>query len=86
MATTNLDDLRRLLATCPPAGSRFRHYKGGEYLVVGAAVDEATLQAIVLYRPTQGDASDLCWARPLSVWNSCVDHGAEQVRRFSPID
>src|SRR5207245_1815568 len=82
MAKANPDDLRRLLEQCPPPGSHFRHYKGGEYVVVGAAILEASLEPAVLYRPMAGDGANVCWVRPLSVWNELIQHEGEQVRRF----
>jgi hypothetical protein len=86
MAKTDTDRLRELIEQCPPAGSRFRHYKGGEYVVVGAAILEATLEPVVLYSPVEGDGSGICWVRLLSVWGSWVQVGEEQIRRFQRID
>jgi len=86
MTKADSGDLRELLGKVPPAGSRFRHYKGSEYVVVGAAILEATLEPIVLYCPAEGAGRDICWARPLSVWDSRVQVGAEEVPRFRKID
>ena len=41
---------------------RYRHYKGGEYEVVGVARHSETLEPMVVYRPL-GNASGL-WVRP----------------------
>ena len=86
MAKVDPEQLRRALDQCPPAGTRYRHYKGGEYVVVGAAILEATLAPVVLYRPAEGGGSDLCWVRLLSDWNSWVEVDGQQVRRFSRLD
>ena len=86
MPKADPNQLRQLLEQCPPAGSRFRHYKGGEYVVRGAAILEATLEPLVLYSPLGEDARDICWARPLSVWNGLVEAGEERVARFQRID
>lgn len=58
------------LERCPPAGSRWRHRSGGEYVVVQGCVIEATLTPAVLYvsadapvRPP-GYYSE-SWVRPL---------------------
>ena len=48
------------LPTTPPG--RYRHYKGGEYEVVGVARHSETLEPLVLYRPLY-DQSGL-WVRP----------------------
>jgi hypothetical protein len=86
MAKADPNVLRRLLSQCPPANSRFRHYKGGEYFVIGAAIQEATLEPVVLYCPAEGDGSDFCWARTLADWNAVVKGGAEGVPRFERIN
>src|SRR4051812_39884933 len=52
------DHLRQRIAECPQEGSQFRHYKGGAYVVLGAAILEGTLEPLVLYRPTEGAGSD----------------------------
>jgi hypothetical protein len=86
MAKADPDQLQQRLAECPQEGARFRHYKGGEYVVVGSAILEATLEPSVLYRPVAGAGSDICWARGLSDWNARVQVGAEEVSRFQRID
>jgi hypothetical protein len=53
------DALPPLPAT--PAG-RYRHYKGGEYLVLGCVRHSETLEPLVLYRPLYGAGGD--WVRP----------------------
>jgi hypothetical protein len=44
-----------------PTG-RYRHYKGGEYEVIGVARHSETLEPLVVYRPLY-NASGL-WVRP----------------------
>jgi hypothetical protein len=51
------------LAQCPPAGSRWRHRSGGEYLVVCACLIEESLTPAVAYRPMA--ESGPAWVRPL---------------------
>lgn len=53
------DDLPPLPDT--PLG-RYRHYKGGEYEVVGVARHSETLEPLVVYKPLY-NASGL-WVRP----------------------
>lgn len=66
----------------PTPGSRFRHYKGGEYVVVANALEEATLNHLVVYRAPKGTV----WTRPIDDWNAMVEIGGSAVRRFTPID
>lgn len=52
------EDLRAITAeaeTRAPKGSRWRHRKGGEYLVEGVGIAEGTQRPIVIYRPVEGD-------------------------------
>ena len=46
----------------PIEPGRYRHYKGGEYEVLGVVRHSESLEALVLYRPLYG-TSDL-WVRP----------------------
>ncbi|MDO9073860.1 MAG: DUF1653 domain-containing protein [Rubrivivax sp.] len=48
------------LPDTPPG--RYRHYKGGEYEVLGAARHSETLEPLVVYRPLYDDAG--LWVRP----------------------
>ncbi len=48
------------LPTIPPG--RYRHYKGGEYEVLGVVRHSETLEPLVLYRPLAGDSGT--WVRP----------------------
>lgn len=41
---------------------RYRHYKGGEYEVLGAVRHSETLQPLVLYRPLYNSSGN--WVRP----------------------
>ena len=64
---THIDDLPPLPAT---KLGRYRHYKGGEYEVVGVARHSETLEALVVYRPLDG-AREL-WVRPHAMFFSEV--------------
>jgi hypothetical protein len=63
-------------------GTRLRHYKGGQYVVVGTCLIEATLTTGVLYKPLQGDKQDVTWMRPLSEFQDFVATGDGSVPRF----
>lgn len=72
----------RIEETGPTPGSRFRHYKGGEYEVVANALEEATLNHLVVYRAPKGTV----WTRPIDDWNAMVDVDSKPVQRFTPLD
>ena len=75
------DPLPALPAT--PLG-RYRHYKGGEYEVIGVARHSETLEPVVVYRPLY-NASGL-WVRPHAMFFGHVDIEGRQVLRFARID
>ena len=61
-----------------PTG-RYRHYKGGEYEVIGAARDSETLAPLVVYRPLYDDSG--LWVRPHAMFFGQVEvDGAKQPR------
>lgn len=76
-------ELESKLAACPHAGTKWRHYKGGLYEVVGSAVLESTLGPLVLYRPR---GEQLVFARTLADWTAEVEVDGTGVRRFAPAD
>lgn len=57
------------LPETPPG--RYRHYKGGEYEVVGTARHSETLEPLVVYRPLY-NATGL-WVRPHAMFFSDVE-------------
>jgi hypothetical protein len=63
----NDTDLGPLPATPP---GRYRHYKGGEYDVLGAVRHSETLEVLVLYRALYG-AQGL-WVRPHAMFFETV--------------
>ena len=64
-------------------GSRWRHYKGGEYRVTAIAFDEETLDFEVIYSPF--DAPDIHFARWMSVWLETVEWQGATLPRFEHI-
>lgn len=69
---------------------RYRHYKGGEYEVLGLVVDEvdaATLR--VIYRPIDKMPDDVVqadfWSRPLGEFNDEIDFTDNSVPRFQKV-
>lgn len=66
-----------------PAPGRYRHFKGGEYEVVGAVRHSETEEILVLYRPLTGAQ---LWVRPVVMFTEEVDGPDGRVSRFRPID
>ena len=70
------DDLPDLPDT--PLG-RYRHYKGGEYEVIGILRHSETLEALVLYRALYGARG--LWVRPAAMFQEeVVIEGLRQPR------
>jgi hypothetical protein len=62
---------------------RYRHYKGGEYEVLGVVRHSESLEPLVLYRPLY-NASGL-WVRPHAMFLETVEVDGAQVPRFAPV-
>jgi hypothetical protein len=62
-------------------GSKWRHYKGGEYTIKAIAVLEEDQNLAVVY--TSIDHPTVSFVRPLSVWNEQVEWQGKTVNRFS---
>lgn len=62
---------------------RYRHYKGGEYEVIGMARHSETEEPLVIYRALYGEG--LLWARPAAMWNETVLVKGVPVLRFTKI-
>ena len=60
---------------------RYRHYKGGEYEVVGVVRHSETLEPLVLYRPLRDDVG--LWVRPFAMFLETVEHAGKLQTRFS---
>jgi hypothetical protein len=76
-----MDDLPALPDT--PTG-RYRHYKGGEYEVVGVARHSETLEPMVIYRPLYGAGG--LWVRPHAMFFGSLVIDGKLSRRFEPLD
>lgn len=60
---------------------RYRHYKGGEYTVLGVARHSETEEELVVYRPEYGDRG--LWVRPKEMFLGQVEVAGRLVARFS---
>jgi hypothetical protein len=63
----------------PPPG-RYRHYKGGEYEVLGVARHSETDEELVVYRPLYGEHG--LWVRPKAMFCESVIVDGKAVPRF----
>ena len=68
-------------------GFRYRHFKGGVYLVTDIAVHSESEEPMIIYK--NFDNPELVWCRPLSMFMSEVDHekypNIKQLMRFERI-
>ncbi|MEC5388281.1 DUF1653 domain-containing protein [Uliginosibacterium sp. H3] len=69
------------LPTLPPG--RYRHYKGGEYEVIGVARHSESLEAVVMYRPLYNDSG--WWVRPFAMFVEEIEIDGKRQRRFAPM-
>ena len=73
-------DLPALPAT--PLG-RYRHYKGGEYEVIGVARHSETNEPMVVYRPLYNATG--WWVRPHAMFFESVAIDGSLRLRFEPV-
>ena len=62
---------------------RYRHFKGGEYEVVGIARHSETREDMVVYRALYGEGG--LWVRPASMWEETVTRDGKTSPRFTYI-
>ena len=62
------------------APGRYRHYKGGEYVVMGVARPSETEELLVVYQPQYGDRE--WWVRPLAMFTEQVEVDGSSMPRF----
>ncbi len=60
---------------------RYRHYKGGDYEVIGCARHSETEEELVVYRALYGDRG--LWVRPMAMFVEAVQVDGQLVPRFS---
>jgi hypothetical protein len=65
-----------------PTG-RYRHYKGGEYEVIGIARHSETQEPLVVYRPLYNATG--WWVRPHAMFFEEVEVGGVRQPRFARI-
>ena len=73
------------LAPLPPTPTgRYRHYKGGEYELIGVARHSETHEALVVYRPLYNATG--WWVRPHAMFFGTVEIDGVVQPRFARID
>ncbi len=60
---------------------RYRHFKGGNYQVLGVVRHSETLEPMVLYRPLDADLG--VWVRPYDMFCAQVDADGALRPRFA---
>jgi hypothetical protein len=68
------------------APGRYRHYKGGEYVVVGEALHTETEETLVLYHAVRdGVVGERMFARPELMFAETVEIDGRTIPRFAPL-
>ena len=62
---------------------RYRHFKGGEYELLGIAQHSETLEPMVVYKALYGEGG--LWVRPAAMWTELVDKPGYTGPRFQYI-
>ena len=62
---------------------KYRHFKGGEYEVLGVARHSETEEELVVYRALYGAGG--LWVRPVSMWTESVERDGKRFARFTYI-
>lgn len=83
MSKKTIQELRALIPADAPKSGWFRHYKGQRYWLIGVALDESTLEPMVVYHSE--DDPDFAWVRLLEEWMELIwDDQGKQVSRYTP--
>jgi hypothetical protein len=64
-----------------PRPGRYRHYKGNEYRVIGAARHTETEEPLVVYQALYGEHG--LWVRPAAMFSETVVVNGARVPRFT---
>ena len=59
---------------------KYRHFKGGEYEVLGTAKHSESLEEMVVYSALYGEGG--LWVRPAEMWNETVERDGKTFKRF----
>ena len=61
---------------------KYKHFKGGEYEVLGIATHSETLENLVVYKNERGEF----WVRPIEMFLEEVEFKGKKVPRFKFIE
>jgi len=64
--------------------TRYRHFKGNEYLTLFVAKDSETLEEMVVYKALYGKEG--IWVRPLSMFLEQIEKNGQKFYRFEEIE
>lgn len=84
MKTKALATLGAYMPCEDPRPQRYRHYKGGEYEVIGVARHSETLELLVVYRPLYTNSG--LWVRPHAMFFGEVLVDGQPHSRFERIE
>lgn len=71
--------------TPEPVGlGRYRHFKGGEYEVIGIAKDSETEKQVVVYKALYGEGQ--LWVRDKDNFEQIIERDGQKLRRFTRIN
>jgi hypothetical protein len=62
---------------------KYRHFKGGEYEVLGVATHSESGERVVVYRSLYGEGG--LWVRPEAMFLEIIEREGSPVARFSYI-
>jgi hypothetical protein len=63
---------------------RYRHYKGGEYELIGVARHSETLEPLVVYRPLYNQTG--LWVRPYAMFFESIEVDGRLQPRFTLVE
>lgn len=64
---------------------KYKHYKGGEYQVIGVAKHSETLEDVVVYKALYENQASKLWVRPLKMFLEKVEVDGALRSRFEYI-
>lgn len=70
-------------------GTKYKHYKGHEYEVVGIARDSETLEEMVIYKAlykSEEFGDNILWVRPKEIFLENVTIDGQEVERFQKVE
>jgi len=68
---------------------KYKHYKGGEYEVIGEARHSETLEPMVVYQglyKSEEFGDNPIWIRPLEMFVDTVTVDGKEIQRFEKLD